>query len=63
MIPVLPGWQRPSLAGFVYVTQSAWKKQRVHLFAQWLVEQIRSRMHEMERDFPQYFENHPARRE
>lgn len=50
-----PGWQRPALNTCVLVSESAYRKERVKVFAHWLHERLSARIAGLRRRFPAFY--------
>lgn len=52
---VMPGWQRPPLDAYLYVTKENFEKKRIRTFVEWLAERSRSLMHGLEVKYPHLY--------
>lgn len=52
---VMPGWQRPSLDSYIYLTEENYQKKRIRVFSEWLAERSREAMHSLEVRYPHLY--------
>lgn len=56
LVPLLRGWQRPSIPCYVLCSEEAWAKRRVRDFVEWLAERERRHFALLRERFPEFFQ-------
>ena len=53
LVPILHGWQYPTLQCFIYVQESSMEYQRVRIFVDWMVEKERQHLEQIRKEYLQ----------